>query len=235
MALVGYQDWQRVQYSSGYAIGTVHAPVTGTSFFGPYNVQNWNSVIAFLFNFSNSETYAFDFIFYDDQALTTTLGVLTYVVTNGQAPVICVPCSGPWLEIRVRTQIGGDPSPLTINLSGSMNILRPEYLNPINDTFLTQSIAYLANTNTQTRLSSWYNGGVLVDAYSNLGGPAFVKLEFARFGSGAWIEFATVPAPAEASATAIRFSLPPCPVRASVFNGGTAQSITVNVTPVIGT
>lgn len=229
---VGYPDWQRVQYASGGLIGHISGTFTTAQVVGPINVQSWNQLLV-EGRWGAGDNYTVDAQWFSDNGVTLLPPTTQACFSSFSAMPWGVPVLGPFVELTINPVAGTAFANTSVYVYGSSPIYTPGALKDsslASDNF-TQVAA--ANTNYNQGLIQWYNGRMMVDAFTSAGGPCTVELDYFDPRISGYRRFwqASVPASGQMNPNVVQ--IPPYPVQLIIQNGGTAQTVNVNLTPIV--
>lgn len=91
--------------------------------------------------------------------------------------------------------------------------------------------ALLANGNTTINIPTWYNGPVVVSALADAAANALVVFDYWDAANQTYIEFAQFGMPGQYLNQPQQITFPPNPTRVRIFNGATAQTVELYITP----
>lgn len=234
MPAYGYPDWQRGATEFSYSLFSdlLHVTTTGKRY-GPQYMGNWPYL---RIGFNNGDSVAVDKVkvtWTDDAAGSVPSGINEIVFGSGDTGGTTLPVLGPFATIDLNSNVNA-----TLNtrfLVYGTNTPPPALnTNGINYEMVFDSTAYTAN---QSRgpfgLNFWYTGRAQVMASAFLGGPATILLQYVK-ADGSLNNFMRFGGQFQAAQTPQIFYMPPYPVFYSVFNGSTAQTIELSISPAPG-
>lgn len=231
MPLVGYQDWQRVQYTSGFLIQALKQPMPAGYNATIYNVQAWNFLNWEVSIDPAGDTFSLVVAFYQDPLGVTRTSLWTGIFGPGNQGEFSVPILGPYMSFSFAPKTGGNNTNVFVEIFGSMNDYSSFSLNASPVPLVDNSVNLGANASGVIPGNIWYRGAVTVCAIGDGGAGAWIRLHGPKDlvgGDGTW---ARIAAPVLSAATAVVVSLPPVPISIAVQNGATAQNIFVAIAP----
>jgi hypothetical protein len=234
MTTPGYPDWERLVRAGGDPIVSINQAITAQANLGPFNVQQWASVIMFCVTGVASDIYQINWLWFADKAMTQLLSSIFQVMADNMQFPLTVPVAGPWLQIQIIPKAGGNVVPVTFTLYGAASQYNSWSVNTYSGGLYRDFSAYAANgTLTFTAANVFYGDAIFsLDATTAVTGNIIIR--FLEFSSGlyrAYYQWQTISA---GNRILERISMLAAPWQVAITNGATAQSILSALVPASG-
>lgn len=234
MSLTGYQDWQRVNYETGYTLYEIAGPISATVNSTVFNVQAWQSVLMRLFAPAGSDYYVVNLYWYRDAAGTDSLAQQVCVIGPNSLANLPITVQGPYLQIYVDPSAGGNATTVYFNFFGQSSQPRAFEIGLFATPFIHNSSAYAASEVLNFDVTAIYAGKAFLSVYANSGAIVSVGAYYWDFTLKAFKEYAAFGHVAGYVIVNQEIPMMAAPTRVVVVNGATAQTIVTFLTPTPG-
>lgn len=231
MTTPGYPDWERLIRAGGDPIATINQNITVTKTIGPFNVQQWASVMMFCVSAVGGDVYQINYLWYADQAQNTLLSSIFQVLgPNNQLP-LNVPVAGPWLVVQVVPQAGGIAKPVVITLFGMASSFSTWAINTYSSALLQDSESYAANETINFFGADEFYGAAVLNVIPDHAAITGFDLQTYVWNNAAMVPLVQAKAIFAPDGFSQRIAMPAAHWQLTVVNGATAQFIYVSMMP----
>lgn len=231
MGIPGYQDWAKYRTPSADSIVSGTVPAT-TNYSGPIvDCSTWQGVIVEFSNNSTTLSLTVTIIWEGYTSSIQSEVEDVFVVGPNQFASVALPCRGRTMQLLCAAggaTIDGGPIYGIVGLSHAMTKYDAK---ADTDPLFADNFAYGAAQSRTLTQNYWYEGPVLVSAFSNNGTNAYLEFQFVSRLSGTWSTLAVVGVHQAYGSSPVVVNFPPTPVRLIVHNDGAAQDVLVAAMP----
>ena len=233
MALAGYPDWERVVRSGGDPVAVSRVAITATTNLGPFNVQQWQSIMLWALTPAASDVYQINWLWYDDAALDNLLSSIFQVMNANQGFPIVVPVGGPWLVIQIVPKAGGNNKVPVFTFFGMSTDASTFRMNTYSGPLFNDTSQMAANSTTTWTLANEHYGNAVMHFGPDTAAMALVRIRYLNWGANALQELYRWPDVSNTKSLTVTVSLPAAPIVVDYTNGATIQFITASLMPQI--
>lgn len=231
MTIPGYPDWERTIRAGGDPIAVVKQNITATLTIGPFNVQQWASVMMFGLSALNGDVYQINYLWYDSEAQTNLLSSIFQVLgPNNQLP-LNVPVAGPWLVVQIVPKAGGIAKLVVITFFGMASSFSTWAINTYSSALVQDQSNYTAGLSVTFFGSGEFYGAAILSVLPDHATIANVNLQTYVWNSGGFISLVKDEAISAPDGVLTRIALPAAHWQLTITNGATQQNIYTSLMP----
>lgn len=224
-------DWARYPVPSADMVFSETVPAqlnfSGTA----HDCSAWPYVLISMDNFDSGATLLGTIAW---QTYIGTVEAITadqFVLGPGQFLSYVLPTKGRNIALSYST-VGAVPSLGTrYGIEGLSHEVTKYQAKANASALLSQNVNMAANSTQRVSTNYWYEGPVMVTVSSHLGGPATCALEQFDAFTANWLEYSRFQVVNDSASVPFNMHLAPEPARFNIMNGGTAQTVQINVIP----
>lgn len=231
MTTPGYPDWERLVRAGGDPVLTVNQNITTTLTKGPFNVQQWSSIMMFALSDPAGDVYQINWLWYADKGETQLLSSIFQVLgPNNQLP-INVPVAGPWLVIQIVPKAGGIAKPVVITLFGMASSFSTWAINTYSSALVQDFTNYSAGESLTFFGADEFYGAVILSVIPDHAAIVNIDLQTYVWSSGAMVPLVQAKAIFAPDGLVQRIALPAAHWQLTIINGTTQQDIYTSMMP----
>lgn len=155
----------------------------------------------------------------------------TIVFNPGQSGAIRVPALRSAMQILVTPHGPVATQHLQVGIYGVTGHTHMYDLYTGTPVVFSDSPSLSANGSATLFVDTWYAGPVEVSVLTDSAADCTVVFDYYDASAGSYIEFAQLGVSGQYANGSVRITFPPYPVRIRFFNGATAQSVEIYITP----
>ena len=226
-----YPDFLPQKQASNVRIQTYDATVTGVITIPAVDLTPFQEALIFVTNLDTAAIMELAIGFIGGLIDPTPNPVKTVVFKGGQSGAIRVPALRESMQIIVTPHGAVATQHLQVGIYGMVAHTHMYDLYTGTPVVFSTSHALAANGNATDLLTTWYAGPVEVAALADSAGTCLVVFDYYDATAGSYIEFAQYGVKGQYLNEPQRITFPPYPVRVRFFNGPTAQTVEIYITP----
>lgn len=231
MTTPGYPDWERLVRAGGDEVVTIRQNITATLTVGPFNVQQWSSVMMFALSDPAGDVYQINWLWYADNAQTNLLSSIFQVLgPNNQLP-INVPVAGPWLVIRVVPKVGAINKLVVMTFFGMASSFSTWAVNTYSSALVQDQSNYIAGLSTTFFGSGEFYGAVILSVLPDHATIANINLQTYVWSASGFISLIKAEGISFPDGFVTRIALPAAHWQLTITNGSTQQNIYTSMMP----
>lgn len=226
-----YPDFLPQKQASNVRIGSFDATVTGVVTIPAVDLTPFQEALIFVTNLDASAIMELTIGFLGGLIDPTPDPMKTIVFNGGQSGAIRVPALRETMQILVTPHGAVATQHLQVGIYGMIAHTHMYDLYTGTPTLFSASPALAANGNATELVTTWYAGPVEVAVLTDNAANCLVVFDYYDAGAGSYIEFAQYGMAGQYANGSLRITFPPYPVRIRFFNGATAQTVEIYITP----
>lgn len=231
MSLAGYPDWERVIRSGGDAVTVFSDKVSAQVQLGPFNVQQWSSLMTVAVTPAISDTYQLNYLWFDTPTLNNQLSSGFQTINQSQQMPLSIPVVGPWLVILLVPAVGGSNAVVSLTVFGMSSAPTTFDINTYSGPLFHDTSSMPAGSTTTWTLSNIHYGNAIFHFGPDLGAMTLVRIRWLDWNTNALQELCRFPDISNTNHLHVLVSLPAAPLVVDYKNGATTQFITASLMP----
>ena len=226
-----YPDFLPQKQASNVLVRSYDATVTGVVTIPAVDLTPFTEALIFVTNSDAAAIMELTIGFLGDFIDPTPNPMKTIVFNGSQSGAIRVPALRETLQIIVTPHGAVATQHLQVGIYGMIGHTHMYDLYTGTPTLFSASPALAANGNATELVTTWYAGPVEVAVLTDNAANCLVVFDYYDAGAGSYIEFAQYGMAGQYANGSLRITFPPYPVRIRFFNGATAQTVEIYITP----
>lgn len=226
-----YPDFLPQKQASNVLIRSFDATVTGVTTIPAVDMTPFQEAVIFVTNLDTAAIMELAIGFLGGLVDPTPDPVKTIVFNGSQSGAIRVPALRESLQIIVTPHGAVATQHLQVGIYGMIAHSHMYDLYTGTPVIFSASPALGANGSSTQLVTTWYAGPVEVAVLADSAATCLVVFDYYDAGVGSYIEFAQFGVPGQYINGSMRMTFPPYPVRIRFFNGPTAQTVEIYITP----
>lgn len=231
MTTPGYPDWERLVRSGGDPVAVSRTAITTTKSFGPFNVQQWETIMLWALTPAGSDVYQINWLWYDTQSLDNLLSSIFQTMNANQEMPIAVPVAGPWLVIKIVPKAGGNNTVPVFTFFGMSGTPSTHAINTYSGPLFHDTEQLSANENITWTLANQHYGYAIVHMGPDTAAMTYMRIRYFDWGTNALQELYRWGGISNTNPLTQLISLPAAPLVVDYTNGATVQFITASLMP----
>lgn len=234
MTTPGYPDWERVTRVGGDFVTVSRTAISSTVILGPFNVQQWSTIMMWALTPVGSDFYQINWLWYDTQNQNNLLSSIFQIIGPNMEFPLPVTVGGPWLKIEIVPQAGGNNAVPVFSFTGMRNAPSAFEVNTYSAPILRDNSATPINTVVTFTGANIHYGNAILTINPPAGPLSAVFFRFYNLGVPGYQSVLAYTTLAAGTTTVQEISMHAGPWQLAFTNGATAQSVLVSIMPKAG-
>ena len=226
-----YPDFLPQKQASNVLLQSYDATVTGVVTIPAVDLTPFQEALIFVTNLDAAAIMELAIGFIGGLIDPTPNPVKTVVFNGGQSGAVRVPALRESMQIIVMPHGAVATQHLQVGIYGMVAHTHMYDLYTGTPTLFSASPALAAGGNATEFVTTWYAGPVEVAVLTDNAANCLVVFDYYDATAGSYIEFAQYGMAGQYANGSLRITFPPYPVRIRFFNGATAQTVEIYITP----
>ncbi len=232
MPYSGYQDWERVNLASGYQLVNVNEAFAANTNLGAGNVQAWPFINFSMITPYGSDAYTINFVWTTNATYTSVIFEQSFTVQSECYTAFSIPVLGPFLQIQVQPQAGGNATAVALTAYGAAQYASPFSFGLFDAPLISISIPFTASQVNTYYVYHTYPGSALLTCDSSVSQTMSVESDYYDIGSNAWYRYYKASGNFSTNPLAFVIPLPGTQVRIAITNGAAGANINAALTAI---
>ena len=226
-----YPDFLPQKQASNVRIGGIDQTITGSTTIPAVDLTPFQEAMIFVKNLDAAAIMQLTIGFIGGLVDPTPNPMKDIVFNGGQSGAIRVPALRETMQIIVTPHGAVATQHLQVGIYGVTGHTNMYDLYTGTPVLFSATPALAVSGNATEFVTTWYAGPVEVAVLTDNAADCLVVFDYYDAGAGSYIEFQQFGMVGQYANGSLRMTFPPYPIRIRFFNGATAQTVEIYITP----